>query len=360
MEKTTDNNFIPTVAVSPGETIRENMEYLGMTQKELALRIQITEKHLSNILNGTSPITYDTALKLETVIGPRAEFWMKLEANYQLNKSRLEEEETLKEDLIVLKNIPYKDMAAHGWVSPERDRTKRVKNCRTFFGVSSLHSIKESHAVAFRTHTSSNPISDYGILAWLRKAETEGIRQSVSPFNKSALRKLIPEFRALTLLAPQQFYPLLENRCKEVGIALVLVDYIPKTYICGATIWKDHKAIVALSARGKRADIFWFTFFHEVAHLLNHSRKEVHIHFESTEEESQADEIASNYLISKKDYDHFILQYDYTNQESIKEYAEKIGIAPFVLVGRLQHDRYIDFSKFHDLIPSYEIIHAEE
>lgn len=351
---------MPAVAVPPGDTIRENMEYLGMTQKELALRIQITEKHLSNILNGTSPVTYDTALKLETAIGPRAEFWMKLETNYQLNKARLEEEENLKEDFIILKDIPYKDMAAHGWVPSERSRTKRVQHCRSFFGVSSLHSIKESYAVAFRTHTSSSSISDYGILAWLRKAETEGVRQSVSPFEKSALRKLIPKFRELTLLEPQQFYTLLENFCEEAGIALVLVDYIPKTYVCGATIWKDQKVIIALSTRGNKADIFWFTFFHEVAHLLNHSRKEVHIHFESREEESQANEIAANYLISKKDYDHFIMHYDYTDQKSIIKYAEKIGIAPFVLVGRLHHDHFIDFSMFHDLIPSYKIIHPKQ
>lgn len=59
-----------------------------MNQKELATRLDISEKHMSNILKGSSPITYETALKLESVIGPGARFWMNLETNYQINKAR--------------------------------------------------------------------------------------------------------------------------------------------------------------------------------------------------------------------------------------------------------------------------------
>ena len=92
VNKKDNTQFMPTVAIPPGGTIRENMEFLGMNQKELAARLDITPKHLSNILNGNAPITYDTALKLESVIGPGAQFWMNLETNYQLNKTRLEEQ----------------------------------------------------------------------------------------------------------------------------------------------------------------------------------------------------------------------------------------------------------------------------
>jgi len=80
--------FNPVVAVPLGETIRENMVYLNMNQEELAARLGISAKHLSNVLNGIAPITHDTALKLESVIGPSAEYWMELESNYQLNKIR--------------------------------------------------------------------------------------------------------------------------------------------------------------------------------------------------------------------------------------------------------------------------------
>jgi HTH-type transcriptional regulator/antitoxin HigA len=83
------NKFVPNVAIPPGNTIRENMEFLGINQVELATRLDITQNHLSNILNGKAAINYDMAIKLESVIGPSAEFWMNLESNYQSNKARL-------------------------------------------------------------------------------------------------------------------------------------------------------------------------------------------------------------------------------------------------------------------------------
>ena len=57
--KKDDASFMPALAIPPGETIRENMRYLGMNQKELALRLDLTTKHLSNVLNGKDSITYD-------------------------------------------------------------------------------------------------------------------------------------------------------------------------------------------------------------------------------------------------------------------------------------------------------------
>lgn len=86
VNKGDNKSFTPSVAIAPGETIKENMIFLGMNQSELAARLGITQKDLSNILNGSAPITYETALKLETVLGASAQFWMNLEANYQLNQ----------------------------------------------------------------------------------------------------------------------------------------------------------------------------------------------------------------------------------------------------------------------------------
>ena len=148
------------------ETI-ERIWSLGMNQKELAARLDLTQKHLSNIINGNAPITYDTALKLESVIGPSAQFWMNLETNYQLSKARLEEQEKLDLDLEILKAIPYNEMSKLEWVKVTRNRTEKVLNCRDFFGVAELSKIKKSYAVAFRQHEQVKARSDVGVLAWL-------------------------------------------------------------------------------------------------------------------------------------------------------------------------------------------------
>lgn len=356
VNKKDDNKFMPTIAIPPGETIKENMEFLGMNQKELAKRLDISEKHLSNIVNGNSPITYDTALKLETVIGPSAKFWMNLETNYQLSKSRLEEEQDLDKDLEILKGIPYKKMSDLGWVDETSSRTERIFNCRRFFGVTKLGSIESSYAVAFRKHEQVKDISDLGILAWLRKAELEGMSVEIDNMDRKKLKALIPIFRELTMKQPKEFYPEMKRLCAEAGIALVLVESLPKTYICGATIWRNNKAILALSVRGKKADIFWFTFFHELAHLINHSTQEFHINYNGNGEEYEADIIASNYLIPDEKYQEFINSYNYKDKNQIIDYSEEIGIAPCILVGRLLHDGLIRYQYYDDLRPSFEIV----
>lgn len=232
---------------------------------------------------------------------------------------------------------------------------KRVLNCRSFFGVAELASIQLSHSVAFRKQREISEISDLGVLAWLRRAELEGLNVEVDKFNKGKLKGLIPRFREMTMEQPDVFYPDMQRLCAECGVALLLVPYLPKTYICGATIWRNDKAILALSIMGKRADGFWFTFFHELVHLINHSGKEFHVSYNRESEEDEADLEASNYLISEQQYKDFIESYDYGVKANIVEYSEKIGIAPFILLGRLQHDKLIDYHCYRDLIASFEI-----
>ncbi|PHS35816.1 MAG: addiction module antidote protein, HigA family [Alkaliphilus sp.] len=350
------NNFTPTIAIPPGETIRENMEFLGINQKELSIRLDITPKHLSNILSSKSPITYESAIKLETVIGPSAKFWMNLETNFQLNKSRLEKLERLDVDAKLLKDIPYKVMSQLGWVKETNKTSARIMNIRKFFGVAHLSSIQPAYAVMYRKQKQNKEISNLSILTWLRKAELKGISRDVEEFNKSKLRTFIPLFRKLTLKEPSFFYTEMKRLCAECGIALVLVESLPKTYICGATIWRNNKAILALSVRGKRADIFWFTFFHELAHLINHSKKEFHISYENDTQEDEADKIASNYLIPEELYNTFTNSFQYTDKASIIDYSHKIGIAPCILVGRLLHDKKIDYMNYSDMRPSFEIV----
>jgi len=352
-----ENSFVPAVAIPPGETIKDNMAYLGMTQEEMAIRLDITPKHLCNILNGNAPITYETALKLESVIGPSAEFWMELEASYQLNKTRIEEQDELKTDLEIIKEIPYKKMSDLGWLEETSDRKQRVKNLRDFFGVARLSLIKKSYATVFRKHKQKNVISDFSVLSWLRKADLEGRSIETQKVSRRKLKSLIPRFRELTMEEPSVFYPEMQKLCAQCGVALVLVECLPKTYICGATLWRKDKAILALSVRGKRADIFWFTFFHELAHLINHKKKTSHISYEN--EEDEADQIARNYLIPDELYKKFIEEYPYEDKKAIIDYAYKIGIAPCVLVGRLMHDKLVDYHYYSDLRPSFKIVNSK-
>ncbi len=75
--------FKPDYAVLPGDSLREAVEYLGMSKVEFAQRMGITEQSLFRILNGEQKIDGETASNLELVTGTASEFWINLEVQYQ-------------------------------------------------------------------------------------------------------------------------------------------------------------------------------------------------------------------------------------------------------------------------------------
>ncbi len=82
--------FEPDYAISPGETLKEVMESLNMSQKELVIRTGLTVQSLNRIFKGNQPISYETANKLELATGVPARMWNNLEAQYreQLAKAK--------------------------------------------------------------------------------------------------------------------------------------------------------------------------------------------------------------------------------------------------------------------------------
>ena len=83
MTRAPDNEFVPDYAVPPGATLLELLEFLGLTQAELAARAGRPKKTINEIIKGKAAITPDTAVQLERVLGSKASFWNALEGNYR-------------------------------------------------------------------------------------------------------------------------------------------------------------------------------------------------------------------------------------------------------------------------------------
>ena len=79
--------------IPPGETLAEEIEFIGMTQRELAKKAGLSPELVCAIIQGKAPITDNTAERLENVLGIPSRLWINLETRYQLTKSRMEERE---------------------------------------------------------------------------------------------------------------------------------------------------------------------------------------------------------------------------------------------------------------------------
>ena len=73
--------------IHPGETLREDLEALGMSAAELARRINVPVNRITEILNGRRAITGDTALRLGRFFRTSGEFWLNLQKLYELRRA---------------------------------------------------------------------------------------------------------------------------------------------------------------------------------------------------------------------------------------------------------------------------------
>jgi HTH-type transcriptional regulator/antitoxin HigA len=123
----------------------------------------------------------------------------------------------------------------------------------------------------------------------------------------------------------------------------------------GATRWlHSAKALIQLSLRGKTDDHLWFTFFHEAGHVLKHGKRAVFVE-EGDEKaaardprEAEADAFAQELLIPSNDYERFYTNGDFS-VAAIRRFATRIGIAPGIVAGYLQHGRKVPFSRGNQL-----------
>ena len=101
MADTMLNQYIPDYLVPPGEVLEEYLEAYSMTQAELSARTGLTKKTINEIIKGKSPITSETALKLERSLGRPAHFWNNLEGQFQEDRSRFAEKIKIAPGIVV-------------------------------------------------------------------------------------------------------------------------------------------------------------------------------------------------------------------------------------------------------------------
>lgn len=106
------------------------------------------------------------------------------------------------------------------------------------------------------------------MLAWVQEAKIKARNIETSPINMKELIRIIPEIRTMTVLKPKEFCPKIKRMLAECGIALVFLPHLKGSFLQGASFMDGNKIVVGLTARGKDADKFWFSLFHELAHII--------------------------------------------------------------------------------------------
>ncbi len=337
------NDFKPNIAIHPGLTLKEILESISMSQAELAERTGLSPKTINEIIQGKSSITPETSLKLSAVFGMSAVFWNNLERNFQETRARIEQDRKIEKELPFLEKFScYKELAKWGYVPNTKDPKEKVSNLLNFFSVSSLDFIQKTHPIAFRK-SNQKELSPECLAAWLRCGEIEGNKIETKSFDREKFLKSIEELRGFTIKDASEIIESLQTTCAEFGVAVAFVPYFANTYVDGATRWLSaDKALIQVSIRGAPVDNFWFTFFHEIAHLLKHGKKEEFVEFEGgnhlEEKEQDANDFATKTLIPDDRFQEFIKVGGELSSERIILFSKKLNISPAIVAGRLAYE----------------------
>ena len=348
------NQYIPDTVSAPGETLLEILESRRMSQAELAERTGRPKKTINEIVKAKAAITPETALQFERVLGIPAGFWITREQNFREALARAKEALELENQASWLKQIPYRAMVKLGWVAAHREKARQLEEVLRFFAVASPDSwqgVWAAPSIAFR-HSVSFKSEPGAVAAWLRRGEIEAAHQEAAEYNADVFKMVLGRIRSLTREFPRDIASIITKECNAAGVCIVFVRELPGTRVWGATKWlTPTRALIQLSLRYKTDDHLWFTFFHEAGHIILHGRRDVFledVERKHNNKEAEADAFARQWLIPDLRYRVF-RRLGAFSCAAASRFAFELGIAPGIVVGRLQHDELLEPTQCNDL-----------
>lgn len=349
----TINLYIPERVSHPGTTLDEKLKEMGMSVKEFSVRTSKPEKTVIAIIKGDSSIIPETAVAFESVTKIPANFWMIRQRNYDECIARSKRKVQIASFADWAKKFPYADMASQGWIEKRIVQEEKTAILLDFFGVSSPtawenYYMNQQLKVAFRISLATTR-EPYAISAWLRKGELQSSEINIEKtYTDSHLKSKIPDMKSLMQRKPSDFPNQLQVLCAECGIKLIYTPCLKKAPISGSTRWINNVPCIQLSGRSKRYDVFWFSFFHEIGHILLHGKKDIFLedieyNDEQQSKEKQADNFSAEVLLSERELKEILDGRDF-GSSAIKRYATQFNTHPAVIVGRLQHLGVLPFA----------------
>ena len=317
------------------------LEYNNITNKDFANRIDVTQKHLIDILSGKRDISSGIIEKISLVTNIPADYIYKVEINYKLEKKI---DDYLRKEKLTptqyLTKFNYKYLISSNFIRfiDKEDKLEIIKDILKFLRVSTPEKVYEIDKSALYKSNNDKPEL---LLLWLEKCYRETLNQTVTDYNKKNIDNIVKyikecaknnEFNEKQLVAT----------FNENGIYLVIQDDIPGAKIRGA--FKVHRGIPAIYLTHKHhrvADIY-FALLHELAHCKSDFNKAqsmslVSYEDEIDETERSADNQAYNWMVDEKYYKNVCQNTNY-RIETENEYPKAF------VVYRLARDKYIQYN----------------
>ena len=341
----------------PGETILETIVNLGISRTELGERLGKSKAKTSDLINGKTAVTNETARKLEMVLGVSASFWLNLEKEYQeeiVEIEKLSFFETCKE---WKKEFPIPHLKKLNFLPDTRDELLLSEALLKFFGIASpkeWEKIYCEESMSFKIEL-KHTATPQAVSTWLRIGELKARAINVSDFDKKKLKAQLHNIKKLAESPTENWLQELQNLCAGAGVFLCLVPSVPKAPIYGVARWINKKStpLVQLTDRNKDYNSFWFSFYHELGHILLHNKSEVFLEglddiAQDDNKEQEADDFAKKHMNIPEQKIADLQKLNSISRdrkiEVVHSLAQEAGLHPSIIVSQLQRHDIIAYS----------------
>lgn len=339
--------------IHPGETIADVLEDRGITQAELASRAGVSPAYVSNVIAGKKGISANFAMGLEYALGVPKSFWLNLQANYEAELLEVNEEQTItdeerkvREDL---KDI-VKYLRKQGKMLIGENKDESILSLRKVLQISNITNLKEMIPTGAFRMAGNVAVNPNVLGAWIRLCQLAGNDKTISAkFEKKYTNDLIQEIKSIMCCKNAELQRDLKNVMEKYGIDFSVVKNFRGAPVHGYISQKNDGIYqMVLTIRGAFADIFWFSLFHEIGHIVNGDIGK-NLKFldygNDYDKELAANLFASNMLLSPESYKAFIQRNDFSI-EAICRYAESQHVMPYIVIGRLQKEKYLAYTMY--------------
>lgn len=331
----------------PGATIGALISARGLSETSAANLLGLTSQDYQALLIGDIKVDSALAESLSSLLGTSEHFWRVRESKYQ--ESLAAAARKLQREVA----LPISDMKRFGWIpTHETDERVLAMSAARFMGVRSVSEFDDrfghlEEALAFRRSATFD--TEIGaVAAWYRAAEIKKQSSSLRAWSPELFRDILPLARTYAQIKdPRDFLPKIERLFADCGVAFSVMQTPTGCPVSGIASVARGRAMIALSSRHLTDDHFWFSLFHEAAHLILHGEKislEVDGGVDRADED-QANDFAADILVPKSKIDE--LKSMQLSKFSIARFARSIGLPPGIVVGQLQHMGRVKFGRMN-------------
>jgi len=343
----------PRWASPPQESILSLLHEKGLSVEDLSDRLPLSDTETRRFIEGQVPMTLEIAEALHLLIGGSARFWMTRASHYVESVNWIDADH-------LAHGMPLRDAARFGWIDESGDWVETAQRVLEYFGVRDAtewrRRYQSSLAGAQYRVSKAFEANELAVITWMRQVERTADTLGLDEWNPSSFRGALQAARKLTRIKnPETFYPRLQSLFRSVGVAVVIERPPTGCSINGATFeTRGGSKVIGLTARHRSDDVFWFTFFHEAGHVLEDDLTEPIIDDLEDETLTKAEIAADRFAEAELLQGYELSPKDGRSHTDVIRLAARLGIAPGIIVGQLQHRDLLSHKSLNALKRSYD------